>query len=564
MCVCGRGNAYNVSFPTPGLSLTQDSKTNAILVKSVKGTVRKDGRIRAGDQILAINHESLENVSLPKAQKMLKKASSKSDGVTMTYLPAPHIHGFSSLGNSYGAKQFEKPPTARVTTREQQSQQQHFIPNQPLQQNLPPGGPSLHNIPEQDSYIGGQTQNVNMAPPSHPNMMRSQIAPPTMSQWTSYPMGPGAAISPMQAPSYNYQLPQATQQTYSQPLGPVMWQMQQPAPQQVAWILREPPRYADHMVQQHMMSAGGHYQLPQSGGPVSVPTLPPPNQGAPPPSLSSQPPPLSLSTQSHPPPPPPHQAVSKAQQTTTAQLSHMTNTQSEMKHQSAPPSKAEPERRRKNQGGASPRHPPHPYTVYRRRQQQQAQAAAAAAAAAAKQPPLIEEPSQPRRSGASGSHDKSHDRSHDYVHNMSHDLSLGNEEGGGGGGRNSSQRYSIDREVEEDPELRKEFPNVKGILFEVWLNKGNRGLGMSIVANRNDHAPVPRGIVIMGIQAGGVADRSRRIMWGDMILKINDTCVIGKTQQDVQEMLTKAPSNVRFVMLRQTTEGKVLEKTVSV
>ena len=123
-------------------------------------------------------------------------------------------------------------------------------------------------------------------------------------------------------------------------------------------------------------------------------------------------------------------------------------------------------------------------------------------------------------------------------------------------------RNSVDREVEDDPELRKEFPTVEGTLFEVWLNKGNQGLGMSIVANRDDHAPGPRGIVIMGIQPGGVADRSKMVMWGDMILKINDTCVIGKTQQDVQEMLMKAPPRVKFVMLRQA-EARVLERNVS-
>jgi C-terminal processing protease CtpA/Prc len=138
-------------------------------------------------------------------------------------------------------------------------------------------------------------------------------------------------------------------------------------------------------------------------------------------------------------------------------------------------------------------------------------------------------------------------------------------DGGGGGTQQQQQqqqqlRNSVDHEVEENPELRKEFPNVEGTLFEVWLNKGSRGLGMSIVANRDDHAPGPRGIVIMGIQPGGVADRSKMVMWGDMILEINDTRVIGMTQQDVQEMLMKAASHVRFVMLRQAGGGKALER----
>ena len=243
----------------------------------------------------------------------------------------------------------------------------------------------------------------------------------------------------------------------------------------------------------------------------------------------------------------------------------MTKAQSETKLRSDV--KPGHERRHKSHGGVSPRHPPHPYTVYRRRQQQQAQAAAAAAAKASNTPQtLVEEPFESNKSPPPlqppPQMQQARDRSHEYarpMHNMSRDMSHDQE-----GGANGVQlRNSVDREIEEDPVLRKEFPTVDGVLFEVWLNKGSGGLGMSIVANRDDHAPGPRGIVIMGIQNGGVADRSKMIMWGDMILKINDTCVIGKTQQDVQEMLMKASPRVRFVMLRQAG-GKGLERTVSV
>ena len=106
-------------------------------------------------------------------------------------------------------------------------------------------------------------------------------------------------------------------------------------------------------------------------------------------------------------------------------------------------------------------------------------------------------------------------------------------------------------EEEEDAKLREEFPDVDGHLFEVKLNKGNSGLGLSIVANTN--AQSVKGIVIMGIQLGGVADQSGRIKWGDMILKVNETCVIGMSQQQVQELLAKAPPVVRFVLVRQHT-----------
>ncbi len=85
-------------------------------------------------------------------------------------------------------------------------------------------------------------------------------------------------------------------------------------------------------------------------------------------------------------------------------------------------------------------------------------------------------------------------------------------------------------------------------MFEVLLQKGKAGLGLSIVASTTQSL---RGIVIMGIQPGGVAELSGRVKWGDMILKVNDTCVIGMSQQEVQELLAKAPPTVRFVLLRQ-------------
>jgi len=51
-----------------------------------------------------------------------------------------------------------------------------------------------------------------------------------------------------------------------------------------------------------------------------------------------------------------------------------------------------------------------------------------------------------------------------------------------------------------------------GHLYEVKLNKGKSGLGLSIVANTNTQSV--KGIVIMGIQTGGVADQSGRIEVG--------------------------------------------------
>lgn len=103
-------------------------------------------------------------------------------------------------------------------------------------------------------------------------------------------------------------------------------------------------------------------------------------------------------------------------------------------------------------------------------------------------------------------------------------------------------------EEEEDPNLRVEFPEVEGHLFEVKLRKGKTGLGLSIVESAQEQ--MVRGLVIMWIQPGGVADHCGKIKWGDMILKVNETCVIGMSRQQVQEMLARSPPLVRFVLVR--------------
>ena len=58
-------------------------------------------------------------------------------------------------------------------------------------------------------------------------------------------------------------------------------------------------------------------------------------------------------------------------------------------------------------------------------------------------------------------------------------------------------------------------------------------------------------LFIAGIQKGGAAEENGEIKWGDMILKVNNTCVIGMSQTQVQELLANASPNVRFVLLRQ-------------
>ncbi len=120
----------------------------------------------------------------------------------------------------------------------------------------------------------------------------------------------------------------------------------------------------------------------------------------------------------------------------------------------------------------------------------------------------------------------------------------------------------IDELEEEDPKLRAEFPEVDGYLFSVSLNKGKAGLGLNILSETNSKAV--RGIVIMGIHPGGVADQCGRLCWGDVILKMNGVSVIGMSQDQFQKLLLQAPPTVTFVVLRQTAQGQVRRESIRV
>jgi len=112
----------------------------------------------------------------------------------------------------------------------------------------------------------------------------------------------------------------------------------------------------------------------------------------------------------------------------------------------------------------------------------------------------------------------------------------------------------IDELEEEDPKLRAEFPDLEGYLFSVTLNKGNAGLGLNIISETGPKAV--RGIVIMRIHPGGVADQCGKLSWGDVILKMNVASVVGMTEDMFQQRLVQAPPTVTFVVLRQTAHGQ--------
>lgn len=79
-----------------GLSISVDNKNNCIVVKSVSsnGAVGRDGRIRGGDRVEAINGKMLTGLSLNHAKGILKRAA-KSDEICIAYSPSPSPAQFS-------------------------------------------------------------------------------------------------------------------------------------------------------------------------------------------------------------------------------------------------------------------------------------------------------------------------------------------------------------------------------------------------------------------------------------------------------------------------------------
>ena len=72
-----------------GMQVSVDTKNSWVVVKSVSsgGAVGRNGRIRVGDKIEAVNGESVADLSLTKVKQILKKAS-KANEFTITYTPS--------------------------------------------------------------------------------------------------------------------------------------------------------------------------------------------------------------------------------------------------------------------------------------------------------------------------------------------------------------------------------------------------------------------------------------------------------------------------------------------
>ncbi len=102
-----------------GINLVYDEKNSCIVVKSLSsnGAVGRDGRIRSGDRITAINGKSLVGLNASKAKSILKRASTRNQELVIAYVPAPQqLHGY--VLPSRGGGQYINTPGTRSSITE--------------------------------------------------------------------------------------------------------------------------------------------------------------------------------------------------------------------------------------------------------------------------------------------------------------------------------------------------------------------------------------------------------------------------------------------------------------
>ena len=122
-------------------------------------------------------------------------------------------------------------------------------------------------------------------------------------------------------------------------------------------------------------------------------------------------------------------------------------------------------------------------------------------------------------------------------------------------------------EEEEDPNLRKSFPNVEGHLFEVTLHRdGKKSLGLLAIipwylaiedycfyTGMNlvpiEHS-MSKGIIITVVQPGGVADSTGMVKPGDVILQVDEVIVMDLKQEEVVALLKRPNPSIHLVLMR--------------
>ncbi|GAA6099914.1 multiple PDZ domain protein isoform X10 [Tachysurus ichikawai] len=93
------------------------------------------------------------------------------------------------------------------------------------------------------------------------------------------------------------------------------------------------------------------------------------------------------------------------------------------------------------------------------------------------------------------------------------------------------------------------YGSLPGVLHMIELEKGRRGLGLSLAGNRDRSR---MSVFVVGIDPNGAAGRDGRIIVGDELLEINGQILYGRSHQNASSIIKSAPSKVKIIFIRNT------------
>ena len=216
-----------------GMSVDMDFKINCVVVKAVSssGAVGRDGRIRVGDRIEAVNGKSLAGQNLARAKLALKRAA-KGDEFTITYSPAlvppphPHFTPFPPITSSLApSSTYDK----STTMSSKMSQQKHetYYP-------LPSMVASLHDQEPASRQTQGAS-NIHLPPQGGagagvmPTHMIQQVQS-SLQSWKMDGSSVSSAYHHIQPQQQSYYNQMAIEDQMGKPPPPYLYPHQAPPP----------------------------------------------------------------------------------------------------------------------------------------------------------------------------------------------------------------------------------------------------------------------------------------------------------------------------------------------